>query len=302
VKNLIIEGSATGEGYGSPPRDIRAYNVLTGKMVWISHTIPHPGEFGYNTWPKGAWKTAGGANCWGEMTIPSLVGVTKKLDANSIKNLIRSGLGEMTGFKDLDDSELNAMIAFLGNPKSGAPPPGHRNRYELPMLRPPRNGKLPVRYWSGYGYMRTKEIPAGVKPPWSTVTKYDLNNGTIQWQVPFGNTPELAARGIFGTGNLWPRNGVVVTGGGLIFAASRSEGKLRAYDENTGKVLRETNLPAGSEGVAAVYQVNGREFIVICICATSPESSNLSDSAAQNLHRESIAFALPKASGGAGNP
>jgi quinoprotein glucose dehydrogenase len=93
--------------------------------------------------------------------------------------------------------------------------------------------------------MRTKEIPARISPPWSTLTAYDLNKGTIKWQVPFGNAPELAAEGIGGTGNLWPRNGVVVTGGGLIFAASRSEGNLRAYDEDTGKVLWETQMPAG---------------------------------------------------------
>jgi quinoprotein glucose dehydrogenase len=55
-ENLIILGSATGEGYMSPPGDIRAYDVLTGKQAWIFHTVPHPGEFGYETWPKDAWK------------------------------------------------------------------------------------------------------------------------------------------------------------------------------------------------------------------------------------------------------
>jgi quinoprotein glucose dehydrogenase len=59
-ENLIILGSATGEGFISPPGDIRAYDVLSGKMVWTFHTVPHPGEFGYDTWPKDAWKYAGG--------------------------------------------------------------------------------------------------------------------------------------------------------------------------------------------------------------------------------------------------
>jgi quinoprotein glucose dehydrogenase len=61
-ENLLILGSATGEEYNSPPGDIRAYDVLTGKMVWIFHTVPHPGEFGYDTWPKDAWKYIGGTN------------------------------------------------------------------------------------------------------------------------------------------------------------------------------------------------------------------------------------------------
>jgi quinoprotein glucose dehydrogenase len=74
-ENLIILGSATGEGYMSPPGDIRAYDVLTGKLVWTFHTVPRPGEFGYDTWPKDAWKYIGGVNNWGEMTVDARRGV-----------------------------------------------------------------------------------------------------------------------------------------------------------------------------------------------------------------------------------
>ena len=73
--DLIILGSETGEEYGSPPGDIRAYDVRTGRMVWIFHTIPHPGEFGYDTWPKDAWKYSGGTNCWGEMSLDERRGI-----------------------------------------------------------------------------------------------------------------------------------------------------------------------------------------------------------------------------------
>ena len=68
-ENLLILGSAPGEGYMSPPGDIRAYDVLTGKLVWTFHTVPRPGEFGYDTWPKDAWKYIGGTNNWGELTV-----------------------------------------------------------------------------------------------------------------------------------------------------------------------------------------------------------------------------------------
>src|SRR5205085_4415993 len=68
-EDLIMLGSSPGEAYLSPPGDLRAYNVITGKMVWSFHTVPHPGEFGYDTWPKDAWKYAGGANTWGEITL-----------------------------------------------------------------------------------------------------------------------------------------------------------------------------------------------------------------------------------------
>jgi quinoprotein glucose dehydrogenase len=74
-ENLLLLGSATGEGYLAPPGDIRAYDVLTGKLVWTFHTVPRPGEFGYETWPKDAWKYAGGTNNWGEMTIDAARGI-----------------------------------------------------------------------------------------------------------------------------------------------------------------------------------------------------------------------------------
>ncbi len=74
-ENLIIMGSATNQGYGSAPGDIRAYDVRTGKLVWTFHTIPHPGEFGYDTWPKDAWKTVGGANVWGEFSVDEKRGI-----------------------------------------------------------------------------------------------------------------------------------------------------------------------------------------------------------------------------------
>jgi quinoprotein glucose dehydrogenase len=68
-ENLFITGSTTGELFGSPPGDLRAFDVISGKLVWTFHTIPHPGEFGYETWPKDAWQWAGGANTWGEISI-----------------------------------------------------------------------------------------------------------------------------------------------------------------------------------------------------------------------------------------
>ena len=74
-ENLLILGSATNEEYESGPGDIRAYNVLTGSLVWTFHTVPHPGEFGYDTWPKDAWKTVGGANAWSGLSLDEKRGI-----------------------------------------------------------------------------------------------------------------------------------------------------------------------------------------------------------------------------------
>ena len=69
-EDLIIMGSATPDGLGNnPPGHIRAYDVRTGERAWIFHTIPHPGEEGYETWPEDAWKTAGGNNAWAGMSL-----------------------------------------------------------------------------------------------------------------------------------------------------------------------------------------------------------------------------------------
>jgi quinoprotein glucose dehydrogenase len=68
-EGMLILGTAVPEALPSAPGDIRAYNAMTGAIRWTFHTIPHPGEFGYDTWPKDAWKTTGGVNAWSGVTV-----------------------------------------------------------------------------------------------------------------------------------------------------------------------------------------------------------------------------------------
>jgi quinoprotein glucose dehydrogenase len=541
--DLIILGSSTGEDYGSPPGDIRAYDVRTGRMAWIFHTIPHPGEPGYETWPKDAWKTAGGVNCWGEMSldektgivyvptgapvydfygadrkgndlfadsllalnahsgklvwyyqlihhdlwdydamaapqlltvqqngkeipivaqaskqgfvyvfnratgkpvwpieeravpgsnmpdeeasptqpfptapapfarqaftaadlnpyilsapdrarwkkvvenaanhglftppgltdtvempgnhggvnwgmtasnpvngtmyvvsmdipailknerseppslwqipsqaappvqgkavyhfycerchgperagappaIPSLVNAPSIFGAETIKSVVNYGLNDMPAFPDLTDRLLNNLLLYLGNPGSAPEPIASRNE---PPPASTSGASKPVRYWSGYGLQ-----PSIIRPPWSVITAYDLNRGVIKWQVPLGNAPQGEPENLKDTGIMMSRNGPVVTASGLVFIATKDEGKLRAYDEENGKVLWETDLPAASEGVPAVYEIDGREYIVLC--AASAKQTDIprdgpEQQTAQPVHRSYIAFALPK--------
>lgn len=75
-KDLLIIGSVVGEGPSpSAPGHIRAFDVRTGRRKWIFHTIPHPGEFGYETWSSNSWKTAGGANSWSGLTLDAKRGI-----------------------------------------------------------------------------------------------------------------------------------------------------------------------------------------------------------------------------------
>jgi quinoprotein glucose dehydrogenase len=74
-KDLIIVGSRLPDLYGSPPGYVRAYNCKTGALVWTFHTIPLPEEAGYETWPKDAYKSVGGANNWAGMSVDSKRGL-----------------------------------------------------------------------------------------------------------------------------------------------------------------------------------------------------------------------------------
>ena len=75
-KDLLIQGTRVGEEEGSAPGDVRAYDVHTGAIRWTFHTIPHPGEFGYDTWPSGgAWQSAGGANSWAGISVDTARGI-----------------------------------------------------------------------------------------------------------------------------------------------------------------------------------------------------------------------------------
>ena len=74
-KDLVIVGAAMTETLPASPGDIRAYDVHSGQLRWTFHTIPHPGEFGYETWPKTAWTYSGAANNWPGMTLDSKRGI-----------------------------------------------------------------------------------------------------------------------------------------------------------------------------------------------------------------------------------
>jgi quinoprotein glucose dehydrogenase len=100
-------------------------------------------------------------------------------------------------------------------------------------------------------------------PPWSQLTAYDLNTGEMIWQVPNGGVYALEQMGITDTGAHAPRGGPVVTAGGIVFVATSSDRKFRARDVDSGDTLWEYELPAGSDGVPAIYAVDGRQYIAV---------------------------------------
>jgi quinoprotein glucose dehydrogenase len=438
-ENLLILGSATNQGYGSAPGDIRAFDVRTGKLVWTFHTIPRPGEYGYETWPKDAWTRVGGANVWGEFSVDEKRGIVYAPTASAKYNFYgadRSGanlfsdcllaLDAKTGKRlwhfqmvhhdiwDYDDAtapklltvrhdgklvDIVAQVSKQGFvwvfdrvtgkplwpieeravPRSDMPgeetwptqpfpvkpppfarqkftaddlspflnaadranfrddilsakndglftPPGTRNTVQMPgnnggakwggaaadsakgtlfvvskdlpaMLK---LGRDPVadkawaasageHYYSGFGFMIASDGLSPIAPPWTSLTAYDLNEGTIKWKIPLGEVPELAAKGFKNTGTHYPKVGPVVTAGGLIFTGTRDK-KVRALDVETGKVLWEYELDAALEGIPAVYELDGRQYILFCAAA----QVGLTPATQVTIRGAYVAFALPK--------
>jgi quinoprotein glucose dehydrogenase len=430
-EDLLILGSATNEGYNSAPGDIRAFDIRTGSVVWTFHTIPRPGEYGYDTWPEDAWKRVGGANVWGEFSIDTKRGIVYAPTASPKYNFYgvdRKGanlfgdcllaLDARTGKRlwhfqmvhhdiwDYDDATAPKLLTVRHNgkivdavaqlskqgfiwvfdrvtgeplwpieerpvPKSDmpgeetwptqpfptAPPPFARQKFTAddlspyldpqerakyrdemlsarneglftpPSTRPtvqmpgnngganwggaavdPANGKLYVvskdlpsmlrlvrdesapdivRYTSGFGFMISSSGVAPIAPPWSSLTAYDLNQGSITWRIPLGDVPDLAAKGIHNTGSHYPKVGPVVTATGLIFTGTRDR-EIRALDVNDGKVLWERQLDAALEGIPSVYEINGREYIVFCAAA----QVGLTKATEQKINGAYIAFTL----------
>jgi quinoprotein glucose dehydrogenase len=102
-----------------------------------------------------------------------------------------------------------------------------------------------------------------VKPPWGTLNAINLDTGQIVWSIPLGEIPELVAHGYRNTGSE-NYGGPVVTAGGLLFiGATIYDRKFRAFDKLTGQLLWEADLPAAGNATPAVYEVNGRQFVVI---------------------------------------
>src|SRR5205823_2718707 len=107
----------------------------------------------------------------------------------------------------------------------------------------------------------TKEGYPAIPPPWGTITAINLNTGKIEWKNPLGDIPELKAKGIHsGTENF---GGPVVTAGGLLFIAATTDGKFRAFNKRSGKLLWETDLPAAGFATPSIYEIKGKQYVAI---------------------------------------
>ena len=225
---------------------------------------------------------------------PSLIGIEKRRSLESIHSVIQNGTGQMPAFPGLTEAKIDAIAQYVFspnlevNPMSGA---GFRNRGEArdteisgPVVGSggaPAGLKAPgaLLGQNPYGAMAGLPYPTGVDapkryytnwnvyptvggPPWTNLTSYDLNTGKIRWQVPLGDDPELSPKGILGTGIRQEQRGILTTVTGLVFIGT-SDGKLRVLDDDNGKQLWSKDMPAGNRAVPAMFEVNGKQYLVV---------------------------------------
>ncbi|MBV9938176.1 MAG: pyrroloquinoline quinone-dependent dehydrogenase [Acidobacteriaceae bacterium] len=289
-KDMDIVAQVGKEGF------IWVFDRVTGEPLWPieERTVPHSDMPGEETWPTQPFPLKPPPFARQKFTVDDLNSFMSPEERAQVRDKMESarneGMFTPPGVRNTVQMPGNNGGANWGG---AAVDPANGTLYvaskDLPaMLKLERHDQSePVRYYSGFGFMITSSGFSPITPPWASLTAYNLNEGTIKWKIPLGDVPSLAAKGFSNTGVHFLKGGPVVTAGGLIFTATRDR-KVRAFDEETGKLLWETELEAGSEGVPAIYEAGGREYLVVCAAA----QSDIDPSSKNKIHGAYVAFAL----------
>ena len=180
---------------------------------------------------------------------PPLVGLKARLKDADVLGLLRTGKGLMPPNVVLSEVERGELLDYLFR----------RNQPGVPAAEP---GAVPKYTFGGFQFLVDHEGYPGIEPPWGLLNCFDLNTGKALWRVPLGELEELTKQGVPKTGsqNL---GGATVTAGGLVFVAGTQDEKLRAFDADTGRELWEAKLPFAGTSAPAVYEVEGKQFVVV---------------------------------------
>jgi len=273
-----LDGGAEWGGQAFDP-ETKIFYVNANEIPWIVKVIERPQSRKPGTDSRDLY-LAHCASCHrpdfqgSPPEIPALSNLKDRLNEEQMQKIISAGTGRMAAFGHLGQENIDALTDYLIH--------GENREVDVSQL-PPLATHLP--YSQQYRkFMDIDGYPA-ITPPWGTLTAINLETAEIVWQIPLGEIPELVEQGVRNTGSE-NYGGPVVTAGGLVFiAATNHDNKIRAFDKANGDLLWEATLPAAGNATPAVYEVEGRQFIVIA--AGGGKSGRPSGGAY-------VAFALPQ--------
>jgi len=262
-----------------------AFNRLTGEPVWPVEERPVPasdvpGEQASPTQPFPTWPKPFAGQSFTEADINPYVPAE---DQEKIRQVLRTarneGLftppslqgtismpghngGASWGGTAIDPVRQRLFVVSREIPTLNRLTPD--NRADAAAGMPNASPDVPA-FGSPYDFLMQSNGMVSIKPPFSFLTAYDMNTGEMLYRIPDGESWVLQQQGITGTGSQAPRAGPVATATGLLFVGTAGDRTFRARDAATGRALWEHKLDAATEGVPAIYEVGGREYITIAV-------------------------------------
>jgi quinoprotein glucose dehydrogenase len=260
---IIFPGFDGGAEWGGA-----AYDPFSGILYvnlnilpWIHTMVPVPEDEEETSLPAESVYLIHCATCHGQQrqgdpsgSYPPLNSLAGTVSREEIHDIITKGKGFMPSFSHLDEDQINELVAYLLGedltPSTRIPGHGTGHDQRSPFTH------------TGYNRFFDQDGYPSIKPPWGILSAVDLNEGEILWQVPLGEFQELSEEGIPKTGTE-NYGGPVATAGGLIFIGASKDGYFRAFDKISGDERWKYKLPAGGYATPSIYQVNGKQYIVI---------------------------------------
>jgi quinoprotein glucose dehydrogenase len=251
----IYPGFDGGAEWGGPAYDpdTGLLYVNANEMAWLGSLAPNDTgrSTGKSIYLRDCGACHGDSGLGSPPQFPSLAGIRSRMPRGEFAERVRKGGGRMPAFPHLQDEALHAIAMFVDGGQ------------DLPAGTPDSSpANQPYRF-TGYRRWLDPEGYPAVATPWGTLTAIDVATGRFAWRIPFGEFPELAARGIKDTGSE-NYGGPLVTDGGLLFiGASIHDRKFRAFDKRDGRLLWETALPFSADATPITYQIDGRQYVAI---------------------------------------
>jgi len=250
-----FDGAAEWGGQAFDP-ETGLYYVNSNEMAWILRLVPRAKATAATNGQRLYIRSCAGCHRddlgGSPPEFPSLKGLGARMDAAALDKILRGGVGRMPGFAHLGNTSLEALKAYLLTGE------------EKEVVVAPSNSAFDQAFTTdGYNKFLDPEGYPAIAPPWGTLNAISLDSGEYAWKIPFGEYPELAAKGMKDTGSE-NYGGPLITKSGLLFiGASNFDRKFRAYDKKTGKLLWETLLPFGGNATPATYSIKGKQYVLI---------------------------------------